>query len=93
MRFTSQTSSDGVTERAFTLDEIPGVLWTPEGPCDTRPLILLGHGGGQHKTASNTASRARRYAAGGFAALAIDAPNHGDRWSRPPGRRSGTRVI
>lgn len=32
MRFTSQTSSDGVTEQFFTLDEIPGVLWTPAGP-------------------------------------------------------------
>ncbi|MGH3375638.1 MAG: dienelactone hydrolase family protein [Actinoallomurus sp.] len=79
MRFTSQTSSDGVTEQFFTLDEIPGVLWTPEGACGTRPLILLGHGGGQHKTAPNTASRARRFAAEGFAVLAIDAPDHGDR--------------
>lgn len=79
MRFTSQTSSDGVTEQFFTLDEISGVLWTPEGACGTRPLILLGHGGGQHKTAPNTASRARRFAAEGFAVLAIDAPNHGDR--------------
>ena len=30
MRFTAQTSSDGVIEQSFTLDEIPGVLWTPE---------------------------------------------------------------
>ncbi|MGD3112350.1 dienelactone hydrolase family protein [Streptomyces sp. YGL11-2] len=42
-------------------------------------LILLGHGGGQHKTAPGTLSRARRYAAEGFAVVAIDAPNHGDR--------------
>ncbi|MEU1375468.1 dienelactone hydrolase family protein [Streptomyces triculaminicus] len=79
MRFTSLTSSDGVTEQFFTLDEIPGVLWTPEGACGTRPLILLGHGGGQHKMAPGTVSRARRYAADGFAVVAIDAPNHGDR--------------
>ncbi|MGW7544541.1 dienelactone hydrolase family protein [Streptomyces sp. NPDC054770] len=79
MRFTSQTSSDGVTERFFTLDEIPGVLWTPEDARGTRPLILLGHGGGQHKTAPGNVSRARRYAVGGFAVVAIDAPNHGDR--------------
>lgn len=32
MRFTSQTSSDGVTEQFFILGEIPGVLWTPEPP-------------------------------------------------------------
>ncbi|MER6680290.1 dienelactone hydrolase family protein [Streptomyces olivaceoviridis] len=79
MRFTSQTSSDGVTEQFFTLDEIPGVLWTPEDASGTRPLILLGHGGGQHKTAPGNVSRARRYAAEGFAVVAIDAPNHGDR--------------
>ncbi|GGL32508.1 dienelactone hydrolase family protein [Planomonospora parontospora] len=79
MRFTSQTSSDGVIEQFFTLGEIPGVLWTPEDACGTLPLILLGHGGGQHKTAPGTVSRARCYAASGFAVVAIDAPNHGDR--------------
>jgi dienelactone hydrolase len=79
MRFTSQTSSDGVTEQFFTLNEIPGVLWTPEGASGSRPLILLGHGGGQHKTAPGIVSRARRFAAAGFAVVAIDAPNHGDR--------------
>jgi dienelactone hydrolase len=79
MHFTSQTSSDGVTEQFFTHGEIPGVLWTPQDADGTRPLILLGHGGGQHKTAPFTVSRARRYAAEGFAVVAIDAPNHGDR--------------
>ncbi|MFF2062160.1 hypothetical protein ACFVWZ_10245 [Streptomyces sp. NPDC058200] len=43
------------------------------------PVILLGHGGGLHKTAPGTVSRARRYAAEGFAIVAIDAPHHGDR--------------
>lgn len=79
MRFTSQTSSDGVTQQFFTLDEIPGVLWTPEEACAPRPLILLGHGGGQHKTAPGTVFWARRFATEGFAVVAIDAPNHGDR--------------
>ncbi|TDD88140.1 alpha/beta hydrolase [Actinomadura darangshiensis] len=80
MRFTSQTSSDGVSEQLFTLGEIPGVLWTPEGAADARPLILMGHGGGQHKQAPGVLARARRFAAdGGFAVAAIDAPNHGDR--------------
>ncbi|OZM75090.1 alpha/beta hydrolase [Amycolatopsis antarctica] len=79
MRFTSRTSSDGVTEQFFTLDEIPGVLWTPHDARGIRPLILLGHGGGQHKMAPGTVSHARRYAAEGFAVVAIDAPNHGDR--------------
>jgi dienelactone hydrolase len=82
MRFSisSPTSSDGVIERLFTLGEIPGVLWTPEGATGIRPLILMGHGGGQHKKAPRIVAGARRFAGGcGFAAVAIDAPGHGDR--------------
>ncbi|GGY01084.1 dienelactone hydrolase family protein [Streptomyces hiroshimensis] len=84
MRFNSQTSSDGVTEQLFTLGEIPGVLWTPEGARGTRPLILMGHGGGQHKKAPGVLAGARRFVAeGGFAVAAIDAPNHGERPKDP----------
>ncbi|WP_188194159.1 dienelactone hydrolase family protein [Nonomuraea sp. SYSU D8015] len=80
MRFISQTSSDGVTERLFTLGDIPGVLWTPEGAVGARPLILMGHGGGQHKKAPGIVARAHRFVAeGGFAVVALDPPNHGDR--------------
>ncbi|MEU8035179.1 alpha/beta hydrolase [Streptosporangium sp. NPDC049078] len=77
---TSQTSTDGVTERSFTLGEIPGVLFTPEGATGTRPLILMGHGGGQHRRAPGVLAGAYRFAAeGGFAVATIDAPNHGER--------------
>jgi dienelactone hydrolase len=80
MRFTSQTSSGGVCEQLFTLGEIPGVLWTPEGAVGTRPLILMGHGGGQHKQAPGIVARARRFVAEcGFAVAAVDVPGHGDR--------------
>src|SRR5580700_12341591 len=80
MKFIAQTSVDGVSERLFTLGDIPGVLWTPAGADAPRPLILLGHGGGQHKTAPGMVARGRRYAANcGFAAVSIDAPGHGDR--------------
>lgn len=80
MRFISQTSLDGVTQRLFTLGEVPGVLWTPEGAHEPRPLILMGHGGGQHKTAPGVVARARRFVTeGGFAVVALDAPDHGDR--------------
>ncbi|MFF3762798.1 alpha/beta hydrolase [Streptomyces sp. NPDC001922] len=80
MRFTSETSSDGVTEQLFTLGEIPGVLWTPEGAAGSRPLILMGHGGGQHKKAPGVAVRARRFVAEcGVAVAAVDVPGHGDR--------------
>jgi dienelactone hydrolase len=84
MSFTSLASSDGVTEQLFTLSftfgEIPGVLWTPDGAAGSRPLILMGHGGGQHKKAPGIVARARRFAAEcGFAVVAVDAPAHGDR--------------
>ncbi|MFI2211598.1 alpha/beta hydrolase [Streptomyces sp. NPDC020141] len=94
MRFVSRTSSDGVTEQLFTLSsafgDVPGVLWTPDGVPGPRPLILLGHGGGQHKKAPGMAERARRFAAEcGYAAVAVDAPAHGDR----PREEDHDRVI
>lgn len=80
MRFNSETSSDGVREQLCALDEIPGALWTPVGVTGTRPLILMGHGGGQHKKAPGVAVRARRFVAEcGFAVVAVDVPGHGDR--------------
>ncbi|MFJ4903651.1 dienelactone hydrolase family protein [Streptomyces sp. NPDC088727] len=80
MRFISETSSDGVCEQLFTLREIPGVLWTPEGAVATRPLVLMGHGGGQHKKAPDVLARARRFVTErGFAVVAVDVPAHGDR--------------
>jgi dienelactone hydrolase len=80
MRFASETTSDGVSERLFALDGIPGVLWSPAGAAGSRPLVLLGHGGGQHKKAQGLVARACRYVtARGFAVAAIDAPGHGER--------------
>ncbi|MFI1565362.1 dienelactone hydrolase family protein [Streptomyces sp. NPDC020490] len=80
MRFTSETSSDGVLEQVFLLGDIPGVLWTPRGAGGARPLIAMGHGGGQHKKAPDIVDRARRFVAEcGFAVVAVDAPAHGDR--------------
>jgi len=49
MNVTSErTLDEGTIERDFTLDEIPGVLWTPASatPASPVPLILLGHPGG-----------------------------------------------
>jgi poly(3-hydroxybutyrate) depolymerase len=76
MRFTSQVSSDGVFEQLFLLGDVPGALWTPEGADGTRPLIVMGHGGGQHKKAPSIVDRARRFVAEcGFAVVAVDAPS------------------
>ena len=80
MRFICETSSGGVREQLFTHGEIPGVLWTSEGAAGTCPLILMGHGGGQHKKAPGLVTLARRFVAEcGFAVVAADVPGHGDR--------------
>ena len=72
--------SRGVVERAFVVDGVPGILWTPEGADGTRPLVLIGHGASLHKRADYVLSLARRFVRHhGFAALSIDGPDHGDR--------------
>ena len=90
IHFTSQDSSDGVFEQLFVFGDIPGALWTPGGVDGTRPLIVMGHGGGQHKKAPSIVDRARRFVAEcNFAVVAIDAPSHGDR----PDHEEFTRIA
>jgi pimeloyl-ACP methyl ester carboxylesterase len=80
MCFTCDTTDTGVRERHFSLGDIDGVLWTRAADSTGDPLVLLGHGGSQHKKAPGVMARARRYVAScGFAAAAIDAPAHGER--------------
>jgi dienelactone hydrolase len=80
MRVLPATTSDGVCEQDFTVGEVPGVLWSPAGASGPRPLVLLGHGGGQHKNGPGLVARARRLVTGGgFAAAAIDMPGYGGR--------------
>ncbi len=77
--------SRGVRERRFDHvvdgETVPGIVWTPEDASDgTRPLVLIGHGGSQHKRAPNVLALARRLVRHrGFAAAAIDGPLHGER--------------
>lgn len=84
MEFVGEQAAKGVLERAFVLqvdgEKVPGIAWTPEGPPAPRPVVLLGHGGTQHKRAPNVLGLARRFVRHlGFAAVAIDAPGHGER--------------
>lgn len=83
MQFTSQTSSDGVTEQFFVVpaagEDVPAVLWTPQDAAGNRRLILMGHGGGQHKSAPGVVARARQFVEHGYAVVAVDAPGHGER--------------
>jgi pimeloyl-ACP methyl ester carboxylesterase len=80
LRFTSQTSTSDVLERAFTVGDVPGVLWSPAANVVGAPLVLLGHGGGRDSKSPATVGRAHRLVInGGFNVAAIDAPGHGTR--------------
>jgi dienelactone hydrolase len=70
---------DGVVERAFTIGEIPGTLWTPESPAAPVPLILVGHPGGLQAMYPRLVERARRSVMAGYAAATIELPWSGDR--------------
>ncbi|WP_031522500.1 dienelactone hydrolase family protein [Streptomyces sp. NRRL F-5123] len=88
MRFTlrpESSAADGVRTRQFLLGDIPGVLWTPDGAGPgSRPLVLVGHGGGQHKEAPLVTARAERFVREcGFAVAAVDVPGHGERPTDP----------
>jgi hypothetical protein len=80
MRFISETTTNGVLERDFLLDDVPGVLWSPASAAGPAPLVLIGHPGGLHKKAPGVVARAAYYVNTlGFHVAAIDAPGHGDR--------------
>jgi hypothetical protein len=80
MHFTSETTTNGVLERDFTLGDVPGVLWSPASATGPAPLVLIGHPGGLHKKAPGVVARATYYVTAlGFHVAAIDAPGHGDR--------------
>ncbi|BBC91247.1 dienelactone hydrolase family protein [Streptomyces griseofuscus] len=77
-----QLLDDGVRERAFTLGDIPGFLWTPASAsaCAPVPLILLGHPTlGLARMYPRLAARARHCAAQGFATATVELPGCGDR--------------
>ncbi|MBV2156441.1 dienelactone hydrolase family protein [Kitasatospora sp. SUK 42] len=94
MHFTSESGPDGVAQRRFTVDGVPGVLWLPEGSePGGLPLVLLAHGGGQHKTARGVVERARRCVTRyGCAAVALDAPGHGERKRSAQDERFATEI-
>lgn len=80
MQITSETSSNGVVERHFRLDEITGVLWSPASGTIGSALLLAGHAGGMHKKAPGLVATALQcVTSNGFTVAAIDAPGHGDR--------------
>jgi dienelactone hydrolase len=97
MDFTRERTENGVTERLFELtvasETVPGVVWTPQDASGPRPLVLMGHGGSQHKKVATLTARARRYArALGYAVAAIDAPRHGARVSAEESARFAAEI-
>jgi cephalosporin-C deacetylase-like acetyl esterase len=78
--FTAETTSSGVIQRDFTMGEVTGALWSPESGADHAPLVLMGHGGGNHRKSPAMVGRAQLLVAdGGFHVAVIDAPGHGGR--------------
>jgi dienelactone hydrolase len=80
--------ADGVAERGFDLDVdgrvVPGILWLPADAVGSRPLVMLAHGATRHKRVDHILALAHELVTSfGFAALAIDAPSHGDRRADP----------
>ena len=74
-------------------EDVPAILWLPgrPSPTATRPLVLLGHGGGMHKQSPYIDRLGNWLAARpGFACLAIDLPFHGE---RTPPRELGLSAL
>jgi pimeloyl-ACP methyl ester carboxylesterase len=101
-QFTLDRTEDGVSRHSFEVsvagERVPGVVWAPERARGPRPLVLMGHGGSQHKKTESLRLRAARYAKTlGYAVMAVDAPGHGDRISREQAARNmadtGARVT
>ncbi|PYC85380.1 alpha/beta hydrolase [Streptomyces tateyamensis] len=77
---TAESTANGIVEREFTVNGVPGVLWSPESAADRAPLILQAHGGGNHKKHPAMSGRAALLVRQcGYHVAVLDAPGHGDR--------------
>jgi dienelactone hydrolase len=94
----SETVEFGVVEQQFVLktaeDTVPGILWSPEASAGPRPTVLIGHGGTVHKRAPYVLELARRFVSHlGFSAVALDAPDHGERVVDPEAAEWARRAL
>lgn len=84
----TETVEAGIKETRFDIEvdgiTVPGILWTPENAVGTRPLVMFGHGGSQHKRVSNILRMARDLVSNEhYAVVAIDGYGHGERAPLP----------
>ncbi|MFT3662793.1 MAG: alpha/beta hydrolase [Gordonia sp. (in: high G+C Gram-positive bacteria)] len=81
MHLLSRRRIDGAVEQHFTLNSIPGILWTPPESADPTPLVLLGHPGGLDALYPRLVQRALSTVALGASCATLELPGAGD---RPP---------
>lgn len=79
LRTSDRAGQPAISERRFTLDGVPGVLWQPSPSGAPTPLIVMGHPGGLDGMLPRLRSRARAAAALGCASATIELPGAGSR--------------
>jgi dienelactone hydrolase len=99
MEVVQEVCERGVVERRVGLEVeggeiVPGIVWLPEAASGPRPTVILGHGGVVHKRAPEVLGLARRLVRHrGYAAVALDAPEHGERITDKEAARARRRSV
>jgi dienelactone hydrolase len=98
MQTVEEVCERGVIERRVALEvgdeTVPGIVWLPEATTGPRPTVILGHGGVVHKRAPEVLGLARRLVRHqGYAAVALDAPEHGERITDKEAARARRRAV
>jgi len=98
MEIVREVCERGVVERRVGLkvggETVPGIVWLPEAAIGPRPTVILGHGGVVHKRAPEVLGLARRLVRHrGYAAVALDAPEHGERITDEEAARARRRSV
>jgi dienelactone hydrolase len=99
MELVQEICERGVVERRVGLEVeggeiVPGIVWLPEAATGPRPTVILGHGGTVHKRAPEVLGLARRLVRHrGYAAVALDAPEHGERITDKEAAKARRRAI
>ena len=99
MELVQEVCERGVVERRVGLEVeggeiVPGIVWLPEAATGPRPTVILGHGGVVHKRAPEVLGLARRLVRHrGYAAVALDAPEHGERITDKEAARARRRSV